>query len=82
MFNLIYHKGRTRGPLVVRGPQFQKRWGRWIEKHGLNFTFYFPEIRAAVDIVTRDTTKQKKYLTTCGFVPTWRKNPNDELLVF
>ena len=25
MFNLKDHKGRTRGPLVVRGPQFQKR---------------------------------------------------------
>jgi len=20
------HKGRTRGPLVIRGPQFEKRW--------------------------------------------------------
>jgi len=33
MFNLKDHKGRTRGPLVVRGPQFEKRWYR-------RFTFH------------------------------------------
>jgi len=33
MFNLKGPQGQTRGPLVVRGPQFEKRWASDCARH-------------------------------------------------
>ena len=74
MFNIKDHKGRTRGPLVVSGPQFEKRWS---SVSNLSFVNCYPS-----DFPNKNLTQLDLSIQNICILVTIQNEPHVHMNVF